>query len=95
MLEGTERRARAFSQRHHDLLVGRGGAIAAGEYARYRSLAACIHFNLAARRERQRLDDAAARADVNQLAQKLLRPDGRRTTPVLKKKSGLDDGVSL
>ena len=48
-----------------------------------------------ARRERARLDEAAARADLGGLARKLLRPDGARTAPMLKKKTGLDDGVSL
>lgn len=48
-----------------------------------------------ARRERERLDEATARADVERLARRLLQPDGARTTPVLKKKTGLDDGVSL
>jgi hypothetical protein len=48
-----------------------------------------------ARRERGRLDEAAAKADLGGLARKLLRPDSARTAPMLKKKSGLDDGVSL
>ena len=48
-----------------------------------------------ARRERERLDEATARADVEGFARKLLRPDGPRTAPVLKKKTGLDEGVSL
>ncbi len=48
-----------------------------------------------ARRERERLDEATARADVEGLARKLLRPSGPRTAPVLKKKTGLDEGVSL
>lgn len=47
-----------------------------------------------AHRERERLDDATARADVDGLARRLLRPEGRRAS-VLKKKTGLDDGVSL
>ena len=48
-----------------------------------------------ARRERERLDEATARTDVERLARRLLRPDGVRSAPVLQKKSGLDDGVSL
>ena len=49
-----------------------------------------------ARRERERLDEATARADVEGLARKLLRPSGPHTAPVLKKKkTGLDEGVSL
>jgi hypothetical protein len=48
-----------------------------------------------ARRERERLDEATARADVEGLARRLLRTDGPRTVPALKKKTGLDDGVSL
>lgn len=48
-----------------------------------------------ARRERQRLDDAGARADVEGLLRNLLRPHAVRTAPVLKKKTDLDDGVSL
>lgn len=48
-----------------------------------------------ARRERKRLDDATARADIAAIARKLLRPDGARTAPMLKKKTGLDDGVRL
>jgi hypothetical protein len=48
-----------------------------------------------ARRERERLDEATARADVERLARRLLRPDGPRTASALKKKTGLDDGVSL
>ena len=54
----------------------------------------CTKFSLA-RRERERLDEATARADVEGLARKLLRPSGLRTAPVLKKKTGLDEGVSL
>lgn len=48
-----------------------------------------------ARRERERLDEATARADVEGLARRLLRPDGPRAAPALKRKTGLDDGVSL
>lgn len=48
-----------------------------------------------ARRERQRLDDAGEKADVEGLLRNLLRPDGVRSAPVLKKKTELDDGVSL
>ena len=52
----------------------------------------CTKFSLA---RRERLDEATARADVEGLARKLLRPSGPRTEPVLKKKTGLDEGVSL
>jgi hypothetical protein len=48
-----------------------------------------------ARRERERLDEATARADVEGLARRLLRPDGSRTAPSVTKKTGLDDGVGL
>lgn len=48
-----------------------------------------------ANRERERLEEAAARADVDGIARRLLRPDGYRTAPSLKKKLGLDDGVTL
>lgn len=47
------------------------------------------------RRERARLDDATTRADIEGLALRLLRPDRSRTAPALRKKTGLDDGVSL
>jgi hypothetical protein len=48
-----------------------------------------------ARRERERLDEATAGADVAGLARRLLQPDRPRTAPTLKKKTGLDDGVVL
>ncbi|MEX2048513.1 MAG: hypothetical protein WEB90_02950 [Gemmatimonadota bacterium] len=48
-----------------------------------------------AKRERERLEEATARADIDGLARKLLQPDGLRTAPPLKKKMGLDDGVTL
>jgi hypothetical protein len=48
-----------------------------------------------ARRERERLDEATARADVEGLARRLLRPDRPRTAPAVNKKTGLDDGVGL
>lgn len=48
-----------------------------------------------ARRERERLDEATARADIETLARRLLKPDRSRPAAVLKKKSGLDDGVRL
>ncbi|MCC7415736.1 MAG: hypothetical protein IT176_01250 [Acidobacteria bacterium] len=57
----------------------------------YRRKSDAIH----AGRERERLDEATARADVESLARRLLRSDGPRAAPALKKKAGLDDGVSL
>ena len=48
-----------------------------------------------ARRERGRLDEAAARADVDALARRLLDTNGLRSVPILTKKTGLDDGVKL
>lgn len=48
-----------------------------------------------AQRERQRLDEASAKADIEGLARKLLRPSSASNSPALKKKTGLDDGVSL
>ena len=48
-----------------------------------------------ARRERERLDLAAASADVGSLVRRLLQRDGLRAAPALKKKTGLDDGVIL
>jgi hypothetical protein len=48
-----------------------------------------------ARRERERLDEAANKTDFGGLARKLLRLGGARTASVLKKKTGLDDGVRL
>jgi hypothetical protein len=48
-----------------------------------------------ARRERESLDEATARVDVEGLARRLLQSDRPRTAPTLKKKTGLDDGVGL
>lgn len=48
-----------------------------------------------ARRERERLDEAAAKMDMPALARKLLQPQRAKSAPILKKKSGLDDGVVL
>lgn len=48
-----------------------------------------------ASRERERLDEAIAHADIDGLSRRLLQPDRPRAAPLLKKKSGLDDGVTL
>jgi hypothetical protein len=57
----------------------------------YRRLSGAGHAN----RERQRLDEASALADMAALAQQLLRPNGVRTHPALTKKTGIEDGVKL
>jgi hypothetical protein len=48
-----------------------------------------------ARHERERLNEATARADIDGPARRLFQPGRSRTPPALKKKTGLDDGVSL
>lgn len=48
-----------------------------------------------ASRERERLDEATARADMDGLVRRLLQPGPLRTARLLKKKVGLEDGVTL
>lgn len=48
-----------------------------------------------AKRERERLDEASAKADLAGLAKRLLKPEGAKSAPMLEKKTGIDDGVML
>lgn len=57
----------------------------------YRRVSGAGHAN----RERQRLDEASALADMAGFAERLLKSNGVRTRPVLTKKTGIDDGVKL
>lgn len=57
----------------------------------YRRVSGAGHAN----RERQRLDEASALADMAGFAQRLLQPNGVRTVTVLEKKTAIDDGVKL